>query len=122
MERPEANIFFRFVRGATATVEDFLPQGALGKTMRYPGNALAVRAWNEGVSVDDDFEQACVVAAQIHFRAGRYVAAIELPPEHGLEIVQTGKNRHHYTIFADAESLLALVAGDSTRIPGAPRD
>jgi hypothetical protein len=113
--------FYRFVRGTTAKITDFIPQGVQGKAMRYPGDAVAVRAWHEGISVYDEFESACEVAARIRFQAGRFIATIVLPPGHAVEIVQTGRNRHHYTIFADAETLLEYVEGLPVLIPGAPR-
>ncbi len=112
------NAFFRFVRGEVATVDDFKSQGALGKTMRFTSGDDAQRRWNEGVSVYDSVDYACELAAAGGYRIGSYIAKISLPAGHGLDIVQTGRDKHHYTIFADAATLLALVREPATRIPG----
>lgn len=113
-----ADVYFRFVRGRIPRVDDFRSQGALGRTLRTRGDE---RAFNEGVSVYDDFGQACEVAASIRFRRGSYLAVIALPEGHAFEVVQTGRNPHHFTLFADAEQLLALVVGDPALMPGAPK-
>ena len=86
-----ADVSYRFVRGQVATLDDFRSQGALGRKLRSSGDE---RAFNQGVSVYDDFAQACEVAASIRYRRGSYLAVIE--------------------------ELLALVAGRSMLIPGAP--
>ena len=109
--------FYRFVRSETPELADFKSQGALGKTMRLPGNQ---RAWNHGVSVYDDFDAACAVAARIKYGPGSYLVEIRLPTDHGLEAVQTGRDEHHYTIFAEADVLLGYVKEPAARIPGAP--
>jgi hypothetical protein len=112
-----ADVYYRFVRGQVVTLDDFRSQGALGRTLRSPGDE---RAFNEGVSVYDDFDQACEVAASIRYRRGSYLAVISLPADHAIEVAQTGRNPHHFTMFAEAETILALVAGDPVLIPGAP--
>lgn len=112
-----ADVFFRFVRGKVATLDDFKSQGALGRTLRSRGDE---RAFNEGISVYDDFDQAREVAAAIRFRRGSYLATISLLVDHHIEVVQTGMNEHHFTIFADAERLLTFLVGDPILIPGAP--
>jgi hypothetical protein len=96
---------------------DFKSQGALGKTMRLPGDR---RAWDHGISVYDDFEAACAVAARIKYGPGSYIAEISLPEGHALEVVQTGRDEHHYTIYAEAEVLLGYVSAPAVRIPGSP--
>jgi hypothetical protein len=96
---------------------DFKSQGALGKTMRLPGDQ---RAWDHGVSVYDDFDAACAVAARIRYGAGSYIAEIWLPIDHGFEVIQTGRDEHHYTIFAEAGILLGFVGAPAVRIPGSP--
>ena len=103
------------MHGETPNADDFKSQGALGKKMRFTGDQ---RAWEFGVSVYDDFDAACAVAAEIRFGPGSYLAMISLPPDHGLEVVQTGRNQHHYTIYAEADVLLGFVVGAAVRIPG----
>jgi hypothetical protein len=95
---------------------DFKSQGALGKKMRFAGDQ---RAWDFGVSVYDNFKAACAVAVEIRYGPGSYLATISLPSDHNFEVVQTGRNLHHYTIYADAEVLLGFVVGTAVRIPGA---
>jgi hypothetical protein len=112
--------YYRFVRGEVATIEDFIPQGAMGRTMRHPASEQMTRAWNEGISVYDDFDHACALAKALGYGPGSFIATLSLPTNHGLEIAPTGKDLHHYTIFAAPEHLLTLVHGDPVRIPGAP--
>lgn len=109
--------FFRFVHSEAPELADFTSQGALGKTMRLPGDR---RAWDYGVSVYDDFDAACAVAAKIRYGPGSYIAEIRLPADHGLEVVQTGRDEHHYTIYAEADVLLGYAMGPAVRIPGSP--
>jgi hypothetical protein len=109
--------FFRFVRSEAPELADFKSQGALGKTMRLPGDR---QAWNHGVSVYDDFDAACAVAVKIRYGPGSFIAEIVLPLDHGLEVVQTGRDEHHYTIYAEAEILLGYVNTPAVRIPGSP--
>jgi hypothetical protein len=97
--------FYRFVNGEIPTANDFKSQGALGKKMRFAGDQ---RAWDFGISVYDAFDAACAVAVEIRYGPGSYLAMLSLPSDHGLEVVQTGRNQHHYTIYADAEVLLRL--------------
>lgn len=114
-----AGVYFRFVRGRVATLDDFRSQGALGRKLRSRGDE---RAFHEGISVYDDFDQACEVAASIQYRRGSYLVTLSIPAELGIEVIQTGRNAHHFTIYADAVRLLALVVGDPKLIPGAPEE
>lgn len=111
-------VYFRFVRGPAVSLDDFRSQGALGRTLRSRGDE---RAFNEGISVYDDFDQACEVAASIQYLRGPYLAILSIPAELGIEVTQTGRNARHFTVFADAERLLALVVGDPVLMPGAPK-
>jgi hypothetical protein len=112
-----ADVYYRFVRGPRATLDDFRSQGALGRKLRSHGDE---RAFHEGVSVYDNFDQACEVPTAIRFRRGSYLAAVALPAGYEVEVVQTGLNPHYFTVFAEAELLLSLVMGDPTLMPGAP--
>ena len=62
--------FFRMVRGEGPTLRDFLSHRALG--LPLPNPALE-REWAEGVSVYDNFDQACQIAARFQFRFGAYL-------------------------------------------------
>lgn len=112
-----AEVYFRFIRGAVANVDDFRSAGALGKSKQRPGNQ---RQWDEGVSVYDNFDAACEFAASIRFGPGSFIVPILLPLGHNHEVVQTGRNPHHYTIYAAAEVLMTYVGDEPTRIPGSP--
>lgn len=109
--------FFRFVHSEAPELADFKSQGALGKRMRLPGD---LRAWDDGVSVYDDYGAACAVAARLRYGPGSYIAEISLPAGHEFEVVQTGRDEHHYTIYAAVEVLLRYVNAAAVRIPGSP--
>lgn len=89
---------------------------ALGLPLTNP--ALA-REWAEGVSVYDDFDRACTIARRFRFRFGSYVVRVGLGDASTVECKQTSRNQHHYTIYAEPETILALVQGLPTKIPGA---
>jgi hypothetical protein len=67
----------------------------------------AVRRWNEGISVFDDFARACEVASGLGFG---WVPTLLLQDSAGYEVSQYGRDRHHDTIFGEPEQLLALVS------------
>ena len=99
---------FRFVQHETPTPEDFRSHGALGKRMRRgQDDSDAVRRWNLGISVFDDFARACELASGIGFG---WIATIALDDTSGFEVSQYGRDRHHYTIFGEAEQLMAFVS------------
>ncbi len=113
--------FYRWVKSDLATEEDFRPQGAMGRRMRFPStDPEVIRAWNEGLSVWISREAATEKAKAIKFLAGSYVVAITLEDGHEFEVVgPTGKDRDHYTIYGDARKLLAL-ASEPRKMTGAP--
>ena len=112
------SVYYRFVKAELATVDDFLPQGALGKPMLRPGNQ---RAWNEGLSVWDTFDSACQRAQILRFRPGSYVVELQLPDDHDLEIDgPSGWRGHHYTIYGADPAVLLIYAGMPIKMPGAP--
>jgi len=99
---------FRFVRGETPTLDDFQSQGARGKQMRFNRHdSDAVRRWNAGVSVYDDFEHASRLAADAGFE---WIATLTLRVPTSYEVSQYGRDPRHYTIFGDPEELMALVS------------
>jgi hypothetical protein len=111
--------FFRIVRDREPTAEDFKSLRAQGRRLRDP---TYEREWAEGVSVYDDFDRACEVAQTYGFRPGSYLVRIVIPDNANVEYRQTFEDRHHYTIYAEPERILALVQGGSVLIPGAPGD
>ncbi len=112
-----ARELFRFIRGETPTLDDFKSHGALGKRMsRGQDDPDAVRRWNDGISVFDEFTRACELAADLGFG---WIATIALEYTAGYEVSQYGRDRHHYTIFGEPEQLMALVS-KVRPIPKAP--
>lgn len=108
---------FRFIRGETPTLEDFRSQGALGHRMRWNrDDPDAVRRWNDGISVFDDFARACELASGFGFG---WIATITLEEPAGIEVSQYGRDRHHYTIFGEPEQIMALVS-EVRPVPRAP--
>jgi hypothetical protein len=99
---------YRFIRGETPTLDDFRSQGALGKRMRWnQDDPDAVRRWNGGISVFDDFVRASELASGSGFG---WIATIALEDSAGYEVSRYGRDRHHYTIFGEPEQLMALVS------------
>ena len=54
------------------------------------------------------------------FRAGSNVVKIVVPEDAILEIRQTFGDPHHFTIYARAERVMALIEGELVRISGSP--
>lgn len=86
--------------------------------MRWNRNdSEAVRRWHEGVSVYDDFDRACALAADNGFNSA---ATIVLEEPSRFEVSQYGRDQHHNTIFGEPDQLIALVAAvhSVSRAPG----
>jgi hypothetical protein len=110
---------FRFIRSETPTRDDFTSHGALGKRMRRGENdPEAVRRWNHGISVFDDFARACELASGLGFG---WIATIALEDPASNEVSQYGRDQHYYAIFGEPEQLMALVV-DVRAMPRASRD
>jgi hypothetical protein len=76
--------------------------------MRFGHNdPEAVRRWNHGISVSDDFAHASELAPGRKFE---WIATMTIPMPTTLEVIQSGQDRHHYTIFGEPEQLMALVS------------
>jgi hypothetical protein len=111
--------FFRIVRGREPSLEDFRSLRALGRGR--PRNLRYEREWAEGVSVYDDFDQACKMARANRFRQGTFIVKIVIPEDSGIEFRQTF-TEHHYTIYGEPEQILAYADAFSIEIPNAPGD
>lgn len=98
--------FFRIVRNAVPTVDDF-------RTAREDGLPLVdtkyFREWAEGVSVYDNLDYALARARTNTTGLGRFVVAIAVPDDGSIDFAKTMRNRRHYTIYASGVPLLALV-------------
>lgn len=104
--------FFRIVRNETPTAEDFQSARAMG----VPRPETNVDEWDRGISVYDNFDYALRRAERNRSGLGRFVATLAVPSNGGVRFAKTF-GRHHYTIYGDAESLLALVRGPAIPAP-----
>ena len=102
------------MHGIEPTLDDFESLQALG---RRPPNPRYQREWAEGVSVFDDMPHAFERARQIGFRQGSYLARLVVPEDGSIEFRQTFDDKHHFTIYAVPEVVLALVVGVAVPIP-----
>ena len=114
-----AREFFRIVRGETTLLDDFRSPKALGK--RLPSSAV-MREWSDKVSVYDSMDRVRQVREKFRFRLGSYVVKIVVPEDGSVDFRQTFEDRHHFTLYATPETIIALVEGAPVPIPGAPGD
>lgn len=105
--------YYRIVRNPDASEDDFKSAKDLGKPLR---KANFARPWAEGVSVSDTFEHAIAQARQYRYRLGRYVVAVRLPAEAGIEVEQTGNDPHHYTVYGTPSHLFSFVTEQPRRV------
>jgi hypothetical protein len=95
------NEFYRIIRHAEPTIDDF-------RTAREDGLPLVDpkyhREWAEGISVYDNLLYALERARRNRTGLGRFVVAIVVPDDGSVEVAKTMRNRHHYTIYARADS------------------
>ena len=104
-EPPRA--FFRLLQTDLLTHQGFLSHEALGVPPRRPLSRREQDLWR-GVSVHDSFEAACAKGTVSPW-LGQFVAEIRIPPGVEVRIEQTGRDRSHYTIWADPDELLSWV-------------
>lgn len=104
-----ADEFYRIVRNAVPTIDDF-------RTAREDGLPLVDpkyhREWAEGISVYDNLDYALERARRNSTGLGRFVVAIVVPDDGSVEVAKTMRNRHHYTIYASADRIFELVRDD----------
>jgi hypothetical protein len=106
-------VFYRIIRSSQAVLDDFKSAKALGKPLR---DRTHVREWEQGVSVFDSLDYAQQRARTFRFALGRFVVAIRVPDDEGIEVAQTGNDQHHFTIYAEPGRLLSMVDGDAVRV------
>lgn len=104
--------FYRIVRSEHPTLDDFKSARELGKPLvrRY------LREWAEGISVHDDLDHSIAHARDNRLRLGCHVAKMVIPDGGSIELAQTTRDRHHYSIYASAQELLSLVVGETILI------
>jgi len=98
--------FFRVTRSNPPTLSDFLSN--TGKRRRPPRrDAETLRLW-DGISVFDSEDSARQQVQRIP-AIGGFIAAIHVPTAGPVHYEQTGNDRHHHTIWADAVYLYERV-------------
>ena len=107
-----ARKFYRIVHSAVPTVDDFRTAAEEGMPLT---NAAHRREWAEGISVYDDLAYALRRAQKTRGRLGGFVATVVIPDTGGVEVAKTMKNRQHYTTYASAGEILALVEGEAIK-------
>lgn len=105
-----ARKFYRIVHNAVPTVDDFRTAAEEGMPLT---NEAHRREWAEGVSVYDDLAYSLRRAQKNRARLGGYVATVVIPDTGGVEVAKTMQNPRHYTIYASAGEILALVEGEA---------
>lgn len=106
MHASTTRVYFRIVKAATATVDDFLPAAALGR--RKPKNPDLWRPWAEGVSVYDDVDWARERVADMP-RLGSFLAEVVLDESSRITAVQIGNDPSHFVLYGAPDDLLNAV-------------
>ena len=101
-----AREFYRIVRNPIPALDDFRSASALG----IPRPEMHVEQWAHGVSVYDNLAYALRRASRNRTGLGRYVATLVAPEDGSVRFAKTF-GPHHFTIYADPETLLVLVRG-----------
>lgn len=95
---------YRIIRAEVPTRDDFLTSRELGKTLRNPARR---REWSEAISVYDDVGYAVEQARYFGFKLGRYLLRISIPDGELVELVPTGPDPRHLSLFATIDQLVA---------------
>jgi hypothetical protein len=109
-------VFYRIVRNPVPTVDDFLSARALG----VPRPDSYVAEWDRGISAYDNLAYALRRAERNRTGLGRFVATLFVPDDGSVRFAKTF-GRHHFTIYGEPESLLALVRGSVIGVEAAHR-
>jgi hypothetical protein len=105
-----SRVFYRIIRGPIPTLDDLRSAKDLGKPLPRP---LFHREWADAISVYDSLEYAVRKASELRFMVGDHVISLTIPDGSLLEVRQTTRDRHHYSIYASPEELISLVSGTS---------
>ena len=99
---------FRIVKQDPPRLQDFLSHAALGVQPRRPLSSRDLDRWR-GVSIYSSRSAARGKATDSPW-LGSYVAELSLPDNDArLRLEQTGRDREHYTIWAEPALLLSFV-------------
>ncbi len=99
--------FYRIVRTNPPTIEDFLPQGRLGKRPRPGADEAFLDSWFNAISVFDRWDGAIDTARKFP-GIGRFAAHLLLPEDAPVETQKTG-GPGHYDLRGKPEVFLAYV-------------
>ncbi len=106
---PAGKRFYRILRVANPTQEDFFSHAALGKQPRRTLTVEEAERWR-GLSMFDSLRHAVSHQERSPF-VGSYLAELRVPEDHGLVARRTTPTPGHWTIWGDANELLAYVVG-----------
>jgi hypothetical protein len=109
-----AQTFYRIVKSAPPTLQDFMSFQELGKQPRNPDDPEVVRRGDK-VSVWGE-EQRAHQWARLHPRLGRYIARLDLPDASTVPAEASGP-AGRYSLAATAEELRRYV---TSVVPAAP--
>jgi hypothetical protein len=100
-------VLFRLIQDDEATLRDFMSHEALGIPPRRPLSRREQDRWR-GVSHHDSLATAVAKGTDSPW-LGRHVAEVHIPRAAAVRIEQTGRDRSHYTVWADPVDLLSWV-------------
>ncbi len=106
-------LFYRIVRSAAPTIDDFKTARDLGKQLRFPQFR---REWEEAISVFDDFDHAVNRAIKSRLQLGDHIAELDVPDDGSVEFAPTAVDPRHYSIYAAPELIMTFVTGPATRV------
>jgi len=98
---------FRVVHTDPPARSDFVSNAEAGIVPRRVLSAVERRLWR-GVSCTETLAQARATARRALI-LGTFVAALDLPADPRLRAERTGSRVGHYTVWGDADALLACV-------------
>lgn len=98
--------FYRIVRGPDVVEDDFTSARDLGKPLRDP--SLERQCGPRGCR-STTRSSATAQARLYRYRLGRFVVAVTLTADAGVEVDQSGNHRLHYTLHGMPSQLMGLV-------------
>lgn len=110
-------LFYRLTHSDHPVVDDFKSHAELLGMQKRP-KSVSQREW-EGVSVRPSLDNARMfysgLTDQLKAKLGHFVTELNVPD--GLEVVQTGPDPNHYSIWAPAVELHGYI---TTTVPAVP--
>lgn len=109
---------YRIVRSSMPTEADFRTARDLGKPLLSPKYE---REWAEGLSCYDSLEYAIDRAIVSNYLLGDHVAIVQIPEDGSIEIAQTTRDVHHFSVYATPDRILPHVVRPAMRAVGSQR-